>query len=141
MAESTHALARSWPLFCDRCSTELTSGKGNFYVVKIEAIADPSPPMIDEKDLRQDLRRDIEQLIEEMSDLSKQRIDGPGLSATDHFSLPSLLHEVDRKSERMKTQPEVRESGLANGQRLPLFGGEYQRLDAGPCALKFGAPV
>ena len=31
------------PLFCDRCSSELVPGKGNFYVVKIEAVADPSP--------------------------------------------------------------------------------------------------
>jgi len=62
------------PLFCDRCSTELVPGKGNFYVVKIEAVADPSPPNIDEEDLDKDLRKEILQLVEEMSDLSQQEL-------------------------------------------------------------------
>jgi hypothetical protein len=42
------------PLFFDRCSTELVPGKGDFYVVKIEAVADPSPPVFDEDDLNKD---------------------------------------------------------------------------------------
>jgi len=62
------------PLVCDRCSTELVPGKGNFYVVKIGAVADPSPPSIDEEDLDKDLRREILQLIEEMRNLSRQEL-------------------------------------------------------------------
>ena len=62
------------PLFCDRCSAELVPGKGDFYVVKIEAIADPSPPDIDQEALDRDLRRDIAQLVEEMRDLSEQEL-------------------------------------------------------------------
>jgi hypothetical protein len=62
------------PLFCDRCSAELIPGKGNFYVVKIEAMADPSPPIIDEEELSRDLRKDIQQLVEELSDLSQQEL-------------------------------------------------------------------
>jgi RNase P subunit RPR2 len=60
------------PLFCDRCSAELIPGKGNFYVVKIEAVADPAPPNIDEQDLGKDLRRDIEQLVQQMRDVSSR---------------------------------------------------------------------
>jgi hypothetical protein len=62
------------PIFCDRCSTELVPGKGNFYVVHIEAIADPSPPNVDEDDLAKDPRREIAQLVEEMRDLSQQEL-------------------------------------------------------------------
>jgi hypothetical protein len=62
------------PLFCDRCSTQLVPGKGNFYVVNIEAVADPSPPNFDEEDLDKDLRRGIQQLIEDMRDLSQQEL-------------------------------------------------------------------
>ena len=32
------------PLFCHRCGAALTPGRGDFYVVRIEALADPSPP-------------------------------------------------------------------------------------------------
>jgi hypothetical protein len=31
------------PLLCARCGVELTPGKGDFYVVRIEAVADPTP--------------------------------------------------------------------------------------------------
>ena len=34
------------PVLCHRCGVELTPGAGNFYVVCIEAFADPSPPII-----------------------------------------------------------------------------------------------
>lgn len=62
------------PLFCDRCSTQLVPGKGNFFVVNIEAVADPSPPNIDEEDLHKDHRREIQELVEEMRGLSQQEL-------------------------------------------------------------------
>ncbi len=62
------------PLFCDRCSTELVSGKGNFCVVKIEALADPSPPVFDEKDLEKDALKEIDRLIEETKELSEEEL-------------------------------------------------------------------
>ncbi len=31
------------PVFCRRCGAELAAGQGNFYVIRIEAFADPSP--------------------------------------------------------------------------------------------------
>jgi hypothetical protein len=62
------------PLFCDRCSAELVPGKGNFYVVNIEAVADPFPPDIDENDLHGDLRKDFSQLAEQMRGLSEREL-------------------------------------------------------------------
>ena len=35
------------PLFCDRCLCEIHPGRGEFYEVRIEAVADPSPPDLD----------------------------------------------------------------------------------------------
>ncbi len=62
------------PLFCGRCSQELIPGRGNFYVVKIEAVADPSPPILDEEDLRGDPLQTINRLIEDSQDLSQQEL-------------------------------------------------------------------
>ena len=83
-------------LLCARCGAELTPGKGDFYVVRIEALADPSPPRFSEEDLKHDHRAEIERLIEQMRDLSEQEFDGPGLPATRPLSLRSLLPPVDR---------------------------------------------
>jgi hypothetical protein len=60
------------PLFCDRCSAELTPGKGNFYVVRIEALADPTPPSFSAEDLLRDARAEIERLLGEMTHVSEQ---------------------------------------------------------------------
>jgi hypothetical protein len=62
------------PLFCDRCSKQLVPGTGNFYVVKIEAMADLSPPAFDEEDLRKDTLAEIDRLIEDARDLSQQEL-------------------------------------------------------------------
>jgi hypothetical protein len=60
------------PLFCDRCVRELTPGQGDFYVVKIEAIADPTPPVFQDRDLERDLRGEINKLVAELEDLSER---------------------------------------------------------------------
>ena len=44
------------PLFCDRCGATLQPGSGNFYLVKIEAVCDPTPPAFSEEDLRRNPR-------------------------------------------------------------------------------------
>lgn len=62
------------PLFCDRCATELVPGKGDFYVVHIEAVADPSPPAFDEHDLARDPRKEMARLIEEAAQYSPQEL-------------------------------------------------------------------
>lgn len=59
---------------CDRCAADLTPGRGDFYVVKIEAVADPSPPILDEKHSDRDLLNEIDRLIDEARDLSEQEL-------------------------------------------------------------------
>jgi hypothetical protein len=59
-------------IICDRCSKTLTPGEGNFYVIKIEAVADPSPPIITEEDLRRDIRDEIDRLFAQLRDLTEQ---------------------------------------------------------------------
>jgi hypothetical protein len=60
------------PLFCDRCSTVLTPGRGSFYVVKVEAVADPTPPAFTEAQLGRDVAQEIDRLIARMRDLTAQ---------------------------------------------------------------------
>lgn len=60
------------PLFCDRCLKSLTPGKGDFYVISIEAIADPTPPTFDQADFERDLRKEFKELVEQLEDLSAQ---------------------------------------------------------------------
>ena len=61
-------------LACARCGAELTPGAGDFYVVRIEALADPSPPRFSEEDLAHDHRAEIERLIEQMWGLSEREL-------------------------------------------------------------------
>ena len=60
------------PLFCQRCGAELEPGQGEFYVVRIEALADPTPPSITVEDLQRDIAGEIERLLATMRDLSEQ---------------------------------------------------------------------
>jgi len=62
------------PLLCDRCGTRLTPGKGNFYVVRILAVADPTSPVISKEELAADVRAEIERLIEQMAKMSEQQL-------------------------------------------------------------------
>jgi hypothetical protein len=71
---NNHDIPDRLPVLCARCATELTPGKGDFYVVRIETLADPSPPRFSEEDLNHDHRAEIERLIEQMRDLSEQEL-------------------------------------------------------------------
>ena len=62
------------PLLCARCGAELTPGAGDFYLVRIEALADPSPPRFSEEDLKRNHRAEMERLIEQMRDLSEREL-------------------------------------------------------------------
>lgn len=61
-------------LLCARCGIELKPGKGNFYVVRIEALADPTPPSFSDEDLQHDPRAEIERLIEQMRESSEREL-------------------------------------------------------------------
>lgn len=60
------------PIFCQRCLTQLTPGQGDFYVVKIEALADPTPPGFGDDDLQGDPRQEIEKLLAAMEHMSER---------------------------------------------------------------------
>jgi len=63
---------QSSDLLCSRCLKRLQSGRGDFYVVTIDAVADPTPPTINPGDLRHDLRRDWREIVAELQDVSPQ---------------------------------------------------------------------
>lgn len=60
------------PLFCARCSVELHPGSGDFFQITIEAVADPSPPVVPGDESPSVLRRRIDRLIEELRDVSER---------------------------------------------------------------------
>jgi hypothetical protein len=72
MAKKTEPAADPAPIFCDRCTTELHPGSGDFYRVTIEAVADPTPPDVPAEESAGDLRRKIEDLLAQTEGLSAQ---------------------------------------------------------------------
>ena len=88
-------------LFCSRCGIELTAGAGNFYLVRIQAVADPTPPNFSEEDLRHDPKEEIQRLIEQMRDLSAQEAMDQIYRAIGPLPLRLVLSAMDRKTSRM----------------------------------------
>lgn len=66
--------AESWPIACHRCGAQLTPGEGSFYIVKIEAFADPTPPPVDESLALGEISAEIDQLLKRMYDFSEQEL-------------------------------------------------------------------
>ncbi|MEW6252869.1 MAG: hypothetical protein AB1716_19705 [Planctomycetota bacterium] len=91
----------SAPLFCLRCGVELKPGRGDFYVVKIEAVADPSPPDITAEDLQRDRTAEIERLIEKLRRLSPQEaLDQVYRKLTLHLCLPCYSAWIENPAGR-----------------------------------------
>lgn len=62
-------------LVCHRCGCSLTPGEGSFYVVRIEAFADPTGPNIDLDEANQmDIAAEIERLIDQMKDMTEREL-------------------------------------------------------------------
>ena len=66
-------------LFCHRCGAELTPGEGNFYIVRIEAFADPTPPRLDGDDspllmTAVEIDEEINNLIEQMKNMTEREL-------------------------------------------------------------------
>ena len=61
-------------LICHRCGAQLTAGEGSFYVVNIEAFADPTPPRIDTDEPIESIAADIDDLVRRMKDFSEQEL-------------------------------------------------------------------
>jgi hypothetical protein len=62
----------AFPLFCARCRCVLHPGRGDLYVVRIEAVADPYPQELTEEDRAGDLAERWERLVASLGDLSAQ---------------------------------------------------------------------
>ncbi len=62
------------PLLCARCLAELTPGEGSFFVVTIEAVADPTPPVFSDEDLARDTAQELRDLVEQLADYSEREL-------------------------------------------------------------------
>ena len=69
MAETPNPQVEECPVLCARCATELTLGESAVYEVDIQAIADPSPPILPDWDLTR-VRREMVRTLEELRDVS-----------------------------------------------------------------------
>ena len=61
-------------LLCHRCGRELFPGRGDFYVVRIEAFADPTGPELAGWVNPEELAEKIDELIEQMRDMTEQEL-------------------------------------------------------------------
>jgi hypothetical protein len=59
-------------ILCAKCLKSLQAGRGEFYLVTIDAVADPTPPAFDEGELKRDLRPDWRAIVAELQDVSSQ---------------------------------------------------------------------
>ncbi len=67
MTQSAHALR------CDHCSGTVTPGQAQHYVVRIAAVADPTPPRLPGKDQDiEEIRRQISSLLQKLENQSEQ---------------------------------------------------------------------
>jgi hypothetical protein len=80
-------MERAHPLLCHRCGADLTPGRGDFYVVRIEAFADPTPPALSNDDLEgMDPSEEIDRIIEETRGMSERSLmDGVWRRMTIHL--------------------------------------------------------
>ncbi len=74
---------------CDRCSASLHRGRGEFYLVSIVAVADPSPPTFTESDLAGDVSREIDRLLKRLEGMDE-------LDAIDQVYRRKVLHLCTR---------------------------------------------
>jgi hypothetical protein len=62
-------------LTCRRCHREVHPGRGDYYLVRIDAVADPEPPVFTPEDIDKDVRAEIERLISRMKGLSEEQLE------------------------------------------------------------------
>jgi hypothetical protein len=77
-------------LLCHRCGKELTPGLGDFYIVRIEAFADPTPPSLELGEAAgASVSEEIDRLIEQTESMSEQELmDGVWRRMTIHLCRP-----------------------------------------------------
>jgi hypothetical protein len=62
------------PTLCHRCGAMLAGGEGSFWIVRIDAVCDPSPPSVDEAEAVESVSADYELLIAQMAELSEREL-------------------------------------------------------------------
>ena len=67
-------MSQPFPLICHRCACTLTPGEASFYVVKIEAFADPTPPRVDGDETLEEITAELNELIARAAELSEQEL-------------------------------------------------------------------
>jgi hypothetical protein len=65
-------MTQAAPLFCDRCLKEMRFGQGEFYLVRIEAVLDPTPPEFTEEDLNRNVTAELDELVKQLEHVSPQ---------------------------------------------------------------------
>lgn len=60
------------PEYCRRCGIVVQPGRGDGYLVRIQALADPAPPVFTAEDLARDPRQEIARLAKALHGLSPQ---------------------------------------------------------------------
>jgi hypothetical protein len=60
-------------LRCDRCGRPVHPGRGDHYLVRIEAVADPAPPVFTAEDMAIDFESEFTRLLEATRDLTAQQ--------------------------------------------------------------------
>lgn len=61
-------------LVCSRCSASVLLGRGECYLAEVNAVADPTPPIFTEDDLRVDVGREIDRLVARIHGLSEEEL-------------------------------------------------------------------
>jgi len=67
-------MVTEFPTLCHRCGVELLPGAAPFYVVKIEAYADPTSSDISSDQSLAEIQTELEQLVEQIRDCSEQEL-------------------------------------------------------------------
>jgi hypothetical protein len=59
---------------CHRCGRTLTPGTGSFYIVRVEAFADPTPPAVDDDEASAATIAEYEMLLARMAGMSEREL-------------------------------------------------------------------
>jgi hypothetical protein len=83
-------------IHCKRCTKEVHPGRGDYYLVRIDGVADPQPPIISQEDLDQDVRAEIERLIAQMKSMSEQQLERQVFrQKVIYLCVPCFIHWIE----------------------------------------------